>query len=124
QIDFLLKTKIAYKIKIIRIIIRHHGDRRSVKAINQQTTTVVGREIDRPHNIVAAFGTHPMNGSREQLISYFLIIDTIKETELSFCDIIEVVMSDIPDSSYTPYNFTVPVRKKRLCCRMLIKRML
>src|SRR5690606_14334508 len=114
KVNFFTKAGIQDQILVIRRVVRHHGHWRPIETFNQKTHAVIGRQVNWSNYIVCPFTFYPLFSSLEQFIGNLLIVNTIKETELTFIYIVKLIMVCIVNCCDTPDNLIILVSQEQL----------
>ena len=96
---------------------------RKLKPVDEQAAEVIGRIIDRPHDLVPAQLTKPPGRRLEKGIRNLLIVDRLEHPEATDVGLMERVVLWIIARHDPPDDFTATPRQKKGGIAVLVKRM-
>ena len=93
--------------RVIGWVMRSQDCRRMLKSVDQQRTHVIGRVINRPHDLVAPARTKPARGGLEKRRGHIAIVDRLKESKATEIGLLKFVVARIiaghdPTDDFSP----------------------
>src|SRR5688572_22588078 len=100
---------------------RRQNRRGILEAIDEQAAEVVGRIIDRTHNLVPALPAEPVRRSVEQRTRNRLVVDRFEHSEATDIGLMERVIPRIVAGHDPADDLAVPPRQEKRRVAMFVK---
>ncbi|MFD1185565.1 hypothetical protein [Pontibacter rugosus] len=123
QVHLLLKAQVFQQRYVIRVIVGHHGRRRTVKSFHQHAAGFVGREVNRPNHRFSPFCIQPLAHLLKKQVCHFPILHAVKESEEAILCIVKGIMVVVEDGGNPSYNISILVGQVQLQRRVLMEGM-
>ena len=101
---------------------RSEEHRRKFEPVDQQAADVIGRVIDRAHDLIPAAGSKPRRRRVEQRRRHRRIVDRFEQTETSDVGSMECVVVRIVARHDSPHDFAAGAREKQRSVAVLVER--
>ena len=105
KVDRLLESPTFDQPAVIRRIMSRQNHRGKLKPVDEQTTDVVCRIINRPHDLVATELTEPIASRVEERVRDPLIVNRLEQPEAAHIRLVERVVLRIVARHDSPNDF-------------------